>query len=132
MRIIVVRGVANSGKTSAIHRFLKNRQVGFEYKPKADVSLTLPMVKNGQSLLVAVCTNGDIAADVENHLDWAQQLNVDVIVCACRSRGDTYSAVTSFATRRSAPVHEISSKREDRKKWAAAEQAIAVAIEANR
>jgi len=113
VKIIYVQGVFDAGKTSSIRRFLTNRRVLFEYKDNGteDVSLMLPMMVSGQQKDVAVCTNGDEASAVQGHLDWALSNSADILVCACRSRGGTLTAILDFAKLHSFPTYPIQCSR---------------------
>lgn len=92
----------------------------------------LPMMVNGQQKDVAVCTNGDEALAVQDHLNWALKNGADILVCACRSRGGTTRAILDFARLHSFPTYPIQCARtvpQTLAAFAAADQLIAQKIE---
>ncbi len=52
-----------------------------------------------QDKKICVITSGDDAKLVKTWLNWALKANVDVVVCASRSKGDTIHCVNKFASR---------------------------------
>lgn len=92
----------------------------------------LPMIVNRQQKHVAVCTNGDESSAVQGHLDWALRNRADILVCACRSRGETVNVIQKFARRHSLQALAINCVRTNpltHANIAAADQAIANQIE---
>jgi hypothetical protein len=49
-----------------------------------DVVVVLPVQKNGTTYVVGINTAGDIAAELKANLEFLEQCNCDVIICAAR------------------------------------------------
>jgi D-arabinose 5-phosphate isomerase GutQ len=97
-KVIVVRGISNSGKTTSIKAALDL----IKSNPSTEVNL----LKNGKDLIVVISINGVIvviasAGDTEEILEALleaiKNIKWDVLVCATKSRGRTVSFIKEFA-----------------------------------
>lgn len=99
-KVIVVVGEPGSGKTSAIRQFLEDRGV-FLKQSARDITLVIPIIKNGQTIISGITSAGDIVADVEDNRDCLKAYKCDVYVCAARlctrQTSATYDVVKEFA-----------------------------------
>lgn len=86
-KIIVVQGVNNSGKTSSIRLFLENN--GVFHNHEGDITLVLPIRKNGKTYRLGVTSTGDIERDIEKNFKFFSNHKLDFIICAARSHGKT-------------------------------------------
>lgn len=85
-KIIWIRGASSSGKTGSIRKFLENRGVFFPANP-LDVSVVLPIQKNGETYVLGIASAGDTAKHVEDNFKFFKPHKCDVIVCASKSKG---------------------------------------------
>jgi hypothetical protein len=98
-KILIVKGVSNSGKTTIINEVID--WVIFNYTN----TNTITIERNGVdrfgfiqvgNFRIGFISEGDTYDHVKMRLDEMHNLNCDVIVCACRTRLSSYSAVWEF------------------------------------
>jgi len=93
-KLIVVHGISNSGKTSAIVQFMEtHRNITASPFPSL---ITVPIQKSGNWLL-GVAKDGDTAWHVQNALRLFASHNCDIVVCATKSSGASVTALNTFA-----------------------------------
>ncbi|HTQ13478.1 MAG TPA: hypothetical protein VMH86_06340 [Rhizomicrobium sp.] len=108
-KVILVSGISNSGKTKSIRRFLENRGI-HHIKRKGDVTVVVPIQKNGKSYAIGVASGGDNLGVVRRNLTFIDRYHWDVVVCASRSRGQTPQYVRNFAQQNRAKFVRLRTK----------------------
>jgi len=93
--IIHVVGASNSGKSSSIRLFLEDRGLVFPASPK-DVTLVAPISKNGKTSIAGIGSAGDNQDVVDKNFNFFIGNNCDVIICASKSRGESYDRVLYY------------------------------------
>lgn len=109
-QIIWIRGTSNSGKTSSIRKFLENRGIFFPENPK-DISVVLPIQKNGKTYKIGVASAGDTAQLVMRNFTFLNPHNCDFIVCASKASGRTVVGVQNQATQLGANWVEVRTQK---------------------
>ena len=98
-KIIVLRGVANVGKTTTLVKlFLRliQHKCSIEveiFKPVRDIQVTV----TAGNVKIGIGSSGDVAEQVKANLNIFAQSNCDIVFCATRTRGGTVDAVEEFA-----------------------------------
>ena len=91
VKIIVVSGVGNSGKSSSIRKFREN--LGVFLNSHIDPPIVLPINIKNKNIIIGIASGGDTAAVVTNAFNFFNGKNCDVIVCACKSSGESKDQV---------------------------------------
>lgn len=104
MKIIVVLGPADTGKTTAIRQFLEGPGRRLRKIAAGEVKVILPVKRGGKTRWVGVASKGDSPRDVAIALTEFQQRNCDVAVCAARP-GAVMNSVTQFAAQNGHQIH---------------------------
>lgn len=86
---IVLRGRHNSGKTSSI-RLANEIKFGKNPSSKKDIC----SVHSYNNKIIAFISEGDRAKKLRYYIE--NHINCDVIITACRTRGDTYDLIMSY------------------------------------
>lgn len=101
-KVIALWGKENVGKTETLKLF--NDMLIEKYSlEKTEAKGDIRCVHTINGLKVGIETEGDSGDRLLESLKYFNDLGCDVIVCACRSRGDTPTAVVSLS-----PVYLVS------------------------
>ena len=98
-RIIVISGIGNSGKTSAIKNAAKKLGVHIDVAPKSDIRFAGTGNATGVNFFVGIGSGGDTEETVKENVRYFRNVDLDigVIVLACKSQGDTLIEVNNFS-----------------------------------
>ncbi len=96
--IIAVVGPPNTGKTTAIRKFVEGPGIRLKRVGPGEIKLVVRLKRSGTWVWVGVASRGDSVADVKAVVQDFTSLNCDVIVCAARS-GSVQQALEIAATK---------------------------------
>ena len=97
-KIIIVQGLANSGKTTEIKKAMNGLGV-FISSAKKDVLVSAHLHIQGAGYAVGFASGGDSAAEVRKNINFFSPKNLSHMVFACRSRGGGIVALRNYAAR---------------------------------
>jgi copper chaperone CopZ len=98
-RAIIVRGTANIGKTRIIYSIYDWVITTYCVKPITNAIWTVDGGHEVRAVLeigklkIGIGSTGDNVEEVDQNLDEFFKHNVDIIICACRTRGYSYDTV---------------------------------------
>ncbi|OGJ90451.1 MAG: hypothetical protein A2268_03005 [Candidatus Raymondbacteria bacterium RifOxyA12_full_50_37] len=97
--LIAVRGVANRGKSASIkkaYQLLKSKYSGANFEEiifKADIKIIITV----KGVKVGIESQGDPSSRLFESLKYFVEVGCQVIICATRTRGETFDAVNALA-----------------------------------
>lgn len=94
---IAVWGKAGIGKTSTIRCVFDKLNVEGKVPDKTIGPDICAIIKLNNGKKIGVASLGDPCSDQPKWIDYLVENNCDVIVCACRTKGDTVEIVTNLA-----------------------------------
>ena len=106
-KIILVSGVGNSGKSSAIRLYLEME--GVFHLRRGDVTIVFPLRR--KRLLMGLASGGDNINIINRNFRFFDSHPCDVIVCASKSFGATRARVRELARQRGARLITISTTK---------------------
>jgi hypothetical protein len=95
-KIIIVQGISNSGKTTAIKEAMNLSGVRVGMGPN-DVLLGAHLHIQGAGYSVGFASGGDSPEIVQRNIDFFKPLNLSHMIFACRSRGGGISKLRAYA-----------------------------------
>ena len=95
-KIIIVTGVANRGKTTAIKQAMNQCGV-YVGSGGNDILVGAQLTLQGQACNVGFASGGDTLAVVQGNINFFSTLPLTHMVFACRSSGAGYNALQGFA-----------------------------------
>ena len=84
MKVIVLNGVANTGKTTTLN--LLNNLINPD-TPATNLGEDDKYTFTYKGKTISITTPGDGEKDIQNNIDYAQDENCDILVTASRTRG---------------------------------------------
>ena len=97
--IFAIQGIHNTGKTTTIQKVVSKlkevfaHEVLFESSKKKKDIVTIIAINNSK---IGICSEGDPASKMDEHLKKLCEICCDIILCACRSRGKTVGHIESM------------------------------------
>ena len=101
-KIIIVTGVANSGKTTAIKAAMNHFGIVIG-SGSNDVLICAPLIAQGAPCYVGFASGGDSAAIVQANINFFAKFPLTHMVFACRSYGAGYDALIALAAQHGTP-----------------------------
>jgi hypothetical protein len=95
-KIIIVMGVSNTGKTTAIKQAMNSLGVYVGAGPN-DVLVSAHLHVRGFGYSVGFASGGDSPHIVKRNKDFFSPLNLDYMVFACRSKGGGFPILGGYA-----------------------------------
>jgi hypothetical protein len=111
-KIIHVRGSSNSGKSTSIRLFLEKMGIYLPTDPK-DFKIVFPHNNNGEEIKIGVASGGDNEKIVKENFKFFAGHDCDIIVCASKSRGESYDAVKKYEKKLNADYTPLETTKEN-------------------
>lgn len=88
MKIVALYGVANSGKSELLKDVIKH------FNPDLEINkYDMEAVFEYQGCKIGIATGGDDQIYIERHLDEFSNAKCDFLITACRTKGQTHTAI---------------------------------------
>lgn len=105
-KLIIIRGISNSGKSTSIRAFAATYGVHLPAARK-DFVLVMPVTKAAVTYKVGIVTGGDIASMINDGLNFTLAMHAcDYIVCATKMSGNSVTAMNLWLPRATGHVYE--------------------------
>jgi hypothetical protein len=95
-KIIIVQGISNTGKTTAIKRAMNMSGVHVGMGPN-DVLLSAHLYIQAAGYSVGFASGGDSPEIVQRNVDFFSPLNLSHMIFACRTRGGGINILLAYA-----------------------------------
>lgn len=98
-KIIAVKGKAEVGKTTSIKKFYEWVIDNYAYKiisPNTWSGIDFKTIIEVAGFKIGICSAGDEGSTVKKYMSEFEQAECDIIICACRTKGETFQTIQSY------------------------------------
>jgi len=101
-KIIALKGKSNTGKTTSIKRiyeWIKNNYAIKIITPNTWSGDDIKTIIKVDGFVIGICSAGDEGSTVKSYMDEFDKNRCDLILCACRTKGQTFQAIQSYRSK---------------------------------
>lgn len=98
-KIIVVKGKSEVGKTTSIkqiYQWIKTNYIVRNILPNTWTGADIKTIIEADNFRIGICSAGDYGDIVKSYLAEFEKYNCHLIICACRTKGETFHAIQSY------------------------------------